>query len=81
MYKAKGGATVLNSSIPRGICEGKGAAFNILICQDIARGYSRKGISPRCIMKIDLQKAFDSVHWKFLKELLYYLKFPMQFIT
>jgi len=28
--------------------------FNILICQDIAIGYSRKGISPRCIMKIDL---------------------------
>ncbi|KAJ8438353.1 hypothetical protein Cgig2_015280 [Carnegiea gigantea] len=51
--------------------------FNILICQVITRGYSRKGVSPRCIMKIDLQKAFDSVHWDFLKELLHHLKFPL----
>jgi len=32
-------------------------------------------------MKIDLQKAFDSIHWDFLKDLLYHLKFPLQFIT
>ena len=49
---------------------------NVLTCQDIARGYARKGISPRSIMKIDLHKAFDSVHWQFLKELLHHLKFP-----
>ena len=55
--------------------------FNILICQDIARGYTRKGISLRCLMKIDLHKAFDSIHWHFLKELLYHLKFPTQFIS
>ena len=28
--------------------------FNVLIYQDIVRGYTRKGISPRSIMKIDL---------------------------
>jgi len=43
--------------------------FNVLTCQDIIKGYTRKGISPRNIMKIDLHKAFDSVHWSFLKEL------------
>ena len=32
-------------------------------------------------MMIDLQKTFDSIHWEFLKELLYHLKFPIQFIT
>jgi len=35
---------------------------NVLICQDIVRGYARQHISPRCLMKIDLHKAFDSVH-------------------
>ena len=54
--------------------------FNVLIFQDIAWGYSRKGISPRCIMKIDLHKAFDSVHWPFIKELLHHLKFLDQFV-
>jgi len=32
-------------------------------------------------MKIDLQKAFDSVHWDFLWDLLSSLKFPTIFIT
>ena len=50
--------------------------YNVLICQDIARGYQRKHISPRCLLKIDLQMAFDSVHWAFLRELLHALKFP-----
>ena len=54
--------------------------YNVLICQDLARGYQRKNISPRCILKIDLQKAFDSIHWDFLKEFLLALKFPMTFI-
>ena len=35
--------------------------FNVLICQDLARGYTRKHISPRCILKFDLHKAFDSI--------------------
>jgi len=48
----------------------------MLICQDLARGYHRRNISPRCLLKVDLQKAFDSVHWGFLKELLTALKFP-----
>ena len=42
--------------------EGRELLFNVLICQDIVRGYNRKGVSPRCIMKVDLHKAFDSVH-------------------
>jgi len=36
--------------------------YNVLICQDVARGYQGKNISPRCLLKIDLQKAFDSIH-------------------
>jgi len=32
------------------------------------------------MLKIDLQKAFDSVHWDFVKELLFKLKFPEVFI-
>lgn len=55
--------------------------FNILTCQDLVRGYSRKGVSPRCIMKIDLHKAFDSVRWQFLKELMTHMKFPPQFVS
>jgi len=43
------------------------------------RGYQRKTTSPRCLLKVDIQKAFDSVHWGFLKDLLSALKFPQIF--
>ncbi|KAJ8445791.1 hypothetical protein Cgig2_027872 [Carnegiea gigantea] len=55
--------------------------YNIMICQDIVRGYHRKHTTPRCILKVDLHKAFDSIHWDFLKEMLIALKFPKRFIT
>ena len=61
--------------------KGRELLFNILMCQDIVRGYPKKGISPRCIMKIDLKKAFDSVHWGCLEDWLHHLKFPHQFAS
>jgi len=60
--------------------KGRELLFNILMCQDITRGYARLGISPRCIMKVDLRKAFDLVDWGFIHELLQSLKFPTQFV-
>ena len=61
--------------------QGRELLFNVLACQEVARGYNRKNISPRCMMKIDLKKAYDSIHWPFIQELLTRLKFPMEFIT
>lgn len=34
---------------------------NVILSHKLVKGYSRSGISPRCIMKIDMQKAYDSV--------------------
>ena len=59
---------------------GREIIYNILICQDLARGYNRKHISPRCMLKVDLHKAFDSIHWTFLEDLLHALRFPKVFI-
>jgi len=56
-------------------------SYNIMICQDVMRGYHRKHLSPRRMMKVDLHKAFDSIHWDFLRELLTALKFPKIFFT
>jgi len=61
--------------------KGREILFNVLICQDLARGYQRKNTTPRCLLKIDLHKAFDSIHWEFLWELLRALKFPRLFIS
>ncbi|XP_062080302.1 uncharacterized protein LOC133785056 [Humulus lupulus] len=55
-------------------------AQNVLILQDLLKGYKRKYSSPRCLFKIDLSKAYDSIDWDFLEDLLKVLKFPDRFI-
>ncbi|XP_062075632.1 uncharacterized protein LOC133779728 [Humulus lupulus] len=55
-------------------------AHNILIFQNLLKGYTRKNISARCIMKIDLSKAYDTVDWQFVADLLKGLCFPSRFI-
>lgn len=52
---------------------------NILLSHELIKGYQRKNISPRCMIKIDVQKAYDSVEWPFLNQVLEELGFPYQF--
>ncbi|XP_039041009.1 uncharacterized protein LOC120179498 [Hibiscus syriacus] len=48
---------------------------------ELVMGYGRNFISPRCAIKADLQKAFDSISWKFLLAILKGLGLPKQFIS
>ncbi|GJT98779.1 RNA-directed DNA polymerase, eukaryota, reverse transcriptase zinc-binding domain protein [Tanacetum coccineum] len=43
---------------------------NILLTQEIMRGCNRKGGPKRVAFKIDIQKAYDTVNWEFLKKVL-----------
>lgn len=43
--------------------KGRSIIDNVLISQELIRLYNRKSASPRCLMKIDIQKAYDSVEW------------------
>lgn len=40
---------------------------NVMLSQELITGYTRKHVSPRCMLKVDIQKAYDSVEWVFLK--------------
>jgi hypothetical protein len=59
---------------------GRVMANNIHIIQELLRLYERKRVSPRCLMKVDLKKAFDSVQWPFLQQLLLSYGFPNWFV-
>ena len=61
--------------------QGRSITDNIFMARELVRGYVRYSISSRCAIKIDLQKAFDSLNWKFLLKVLGILKFPNIFIN
>ncbi|XP_059289666.1 uncharacterized protein LOC132043204 [Lycium ferocissimum] len=48
--------------------------------QELVKGYGRKGLSPRCMIKLDMQKTYDSVDWSFLEQVLIGMNFPTSFI-
>lgn len=50
------------------------------MAQELFRNYHRAHGPARCAMKIDLKKAFDSVRWEFLFDVLNHFKFPPKFI-
>ncbi|XP_074305100.1 uncharacterized protein LOC141640037 [Silene latifolia] len=62
-----------------GFIHGRSIMENILICQDIIRHYERKAVSPRCLFKMDLQKAYDTIEREFLDQMLSALHVPNQF--
>ena len=49
---------------------GRSITDNVLLAQELVKGYSRATLSPRCCIKIDLQKAFDTLDWNFIIEVL-----------
>ena len=50
---------------------------NIYLLQELLRQYVRKRTSPRCMLNVDLRKAFDSVEWYFIRGMLVALNFPL----
>lgn len=54
---------------------------NIIMSHELIKWYGRKKISPRCMLKIDMKKAYKSMEWTFLQQVLKALSFPTQFIS
>ncbi|GJV48237.1 hypothetical protein Tco_1438449 [Tanacetum coccineum] len=49
---------------------GRRISDNILLTQELMRNYHRRRGPPRCAFKVDIQKAYDTVDWKFLETIL-----------
>lgn len=43
---------------------------NIVMSHELVKAYGRKGISPRCMIKVDMQKAYDSVEWSYIEQVM-----------
>lgn len=53
---------------------------NILLAHELVYNYHRVGDSPRNAIKIGLFKAFDSLNWDFIVNLLTIVGFPSIFL-
>ncbi|GJY41345.1 RNA-directed DNA polymerase, eukaryota, reverse transcriptase zinc-binding domain protein [Tanacetum coccineum] len=53
---------------------------NILLTQELLKGYGRKGGPTRVAFKIDIQKAYDTVNESFLETILTYFGLPGKMI-
>lgn len=72
-------ATII-SDAQSGFIPGRKTADNIIMASELVKAYSRKHISPLYMLKIDLQKAHDSVEWVFLQQVMEALCFPKRYI-
>ncbi|GJW84354.1 RNA-directed DNA polymerase, eukaryota, reverse transcriptase zinc-binding domain protein [Tanacetum coccineum] len=50
--------------------EGRQITDNILLSQELFKRYNRKQKTKKVSFKIDLEKAYDTISWDFLKEIL-----------
>ncbi|XP_052627262.1 uncharacterized protein LOC128133760 [Lactuca sativa] len=54
---------------------GRSIVDNILLSQELVKGYHRDRGFSRCDMKVDIQKAYDTVNWSFLQDILFFFGF------
>ncbi|XP_026419498.1 uncharacterized protein LOC113315436 [Papaver somniferum] len=70
----------LISSSQSAFISGRSIQDNILLAHEIVRNYHKSGGSPRCDLKIDLQKAYDAVSWEAIVVVMRKFGFPERFI-
>ncbi|KAL0401952.1 UNVERIFIED_CONTAM: hypothetical protein Slati_4225100 [Sesamum latifolium] len=73
--------STLISLIPKNVfVPGHSIGDNILLAQELFHDYNQQHLPPRCALKVDLRKAYDTVEWDFLRAVLMLFGFPAQFI-
>ncbi|KAL0294577.1 UNVERIFIED_CONTAM: Retrovirus-related Pol polyprotein from type-1 retrotransposable element R2 [Sesamum radiatum] len=59
---------------------GQSIGDNVLLAQELFSGYNQKSLPPRCALKVDIRKTYDTVEWDFFRAALTLFGFPEQFI-
>ncbi|KAL0287863.1 UNVERIFIED_CONTAM: hypothetical protein Sradi_7115700 [Sesamum radiatum] len=70
----------LTAAIQDFFVSGRRISNNILLGQELFHGYNRQHLPPRCALKVDLRKAYDTLEWDFVEAMLHMFGFPGKFI-
>lgn len=68
------------SEAQAGFIHGRKIADNIILAHELVKAYNRKHISPKCMLKVDMMKVYDSVKWVYFEQVMEYLGFPAKFL-
>ncbi|XP_022003175.1 uncharacterized protein LOC110900598 [Helianthus annuus] len=79
--RMKGSLEYLVSINQSAFVPGRKISDNILLTQELMHNYHVNRGPPRCAFKIDIQKAYDTVSWAFLKSILSRFGFHQKMIT
>ncbi|KAL9684714.1 hypothetical protein QQ045_022155 [Rhodiola kirilowii] len=71
----------LVNEVQSAFVEDRNIAYNISLVQELVCNYNRKCVSKRCMLKLDIFKAYDTVDWRFLQQTLDKFDFLMRFIN
>ncbi|KAK4384699.1 hypothetical protein Sango_3033900 [Sesamum angolense] len=71
---------LLISPSQNALVPGRLISDNVLLAQELFSGYNQCRLPPRCALKVDLRKAYDTVEWDFLFATLRLFGFPAVFI-
>ncbi|XP_060210363.1 uncharacterized protein LOC132637268 [Lycium barbarum] len=61
--------------------EGRNILDNVILAHELLKGYTQKSVSPRCMIKVDIRKAYDSMEWSFLRMLMLGLGIPTKMVN
>ncbi|KAL2251892.1 UNVERIFIED_CONTAM: hypothetical protein Sindi_2311500 [Sesamum indicum] len=59
---------------------GRSIGDNIMLAQELFTGYNQSCLPPRCALKVDIQKAYDTMEWDFMIAVMELFGFPSTFV-
>ncbi|KAL2243629.1 UNVERIFIED_CONTAM: hypothetical protein Sindi_0480900 [Sesamum indicum] len=59
---------------------GRNIGDNIMLAQELFTGYNQARLPPRCALKVDIRKAYDTVEWDFMIAVMELFGFPPYFV-
>ncbi|XP_011100858.1 uncharacterized protein LOC105178970 [Sesamum indicum] len=76
--------TTLLALIPKsgtsGVCTWRSIGDNIMLAQELFTGYNQSRLPPKCALKVDIRKAYDTVEWDFMIAVMELFGFPSTFV-